>query len=35
VVRVLEDAMALEDWLIERRLVAPLYAACVARARPI
>jgi len=33
VARVLEDAMALEDWLIDRRLLTPLYAACVARAK--
>jgi hypothetical protein len=34
VVTVLDEAMRLEDYLIERNLLRPLYSACVARRRP-
>jgi hypothetical protein len=33
VVAILQEAMKLEDFLIERGLIEPLYAVCVARRR--
>ncbi len=35
VARVLDDAMALEDWLIARGLLEPFYAACIARVKAV